>query len=159
MCRKAGVGVGRRVSESESGSREKGAGKRGWELGGRVPESESGSGSWEEGCRKARQGVGVGRKGAGKRGRACGSVGVRPTVNLHGGLLPEVDVPVKDDDVDEGHDHDPAGCDEEGVVEEAREEGHEPIHGPLVAHAESVKRHHPRGAQGQTHGKGPGQVY
>ena len=40
-CRKAGVGVGRRVPESEAGS-------------------------WEEGCRKAR--LGAGRKGAGKRG-------------------------------------------------------------------------------------------
>ena len=139
------------MPESRGGSTENGAGKRGWELGGRVPESEDGS--WDPG----KAVVSGGWMPAALSGLP--ELGVRPTVNPHGGLLPEVDVLAKDDDVDKGDEHDPAGCDEESVAEEAREERHEPIHGPLVAQAESVKRHHPGGAQSHTHGKGPGQVY
>ena len=56
-CRKATLGVWRKVPESDAGRLEEGAGKRRWEFGGRcrkamlgvwrkVPESDAGSAHW-----------------------------------------------------------------------------------------------------------------
>ena len=77
-------------------------------------------------------------------------------MDRHGGLLPEVDVLLEHNDVDQRDDHDLEGRDDEDVLEEAGEEGDQPVDGALVSQAEAVQRHHPGTAQGHGHGQGPG---